>query len=139
MPIYFWNDADGQRYRAAYFSTWPGVWRHGDWIKLNARGGCYIYGRSDSILNRYGVCIGTAEIYRSVERIPEVVDSIIVCCELAGGRFFMPMFVTLRDGCVLDERLREKIKRQLRIDCSPRHVPAQLSIEIGRATCRGRV
>src|SRR3546814_17680731 len=71
MPIYFWNDADGQRYRAAYFSTWPGVWRHGDWIKLNARGGCYIYGRSDSILNRYGVCIGTAEIYRSVERIPE--------------------------------------------------------------------
>lgn len=126
MPIRLWNDVDGQRYRDAYFSTWPGVWRHGDWIKLNARGGCYIYGRSDSVLNRYGVCIGTAEIYRSVERIAEVDDSIIVCCELAGGRFFMPMFVKLRDGCVLDERLREKIKRQLRIDCSPRHVPDQL-------------
>jgi len=126
MPIRFWNDADGQRYRDAYFSTWPGVWRHGDWIKLNERGGSYIYGRSDSILNRYGVCIGTAEIYRSVERVAEVDDSIIVCCELAGGRFFMPMFVKLRGGCTLDERLREKIKRQLRIDCSPRHVPDQL-------------
>ncbi|WP_051278154.1 acetoacetate--CoA ligase [Solimonas flava] len=126
MPIRFWNDDDGQRYWESYFATWPGVWRHGDSTKLNARGGVYIYGRSDSTLNRYGVCIGTAEIYRSVERIDEVVDSIIVCCELAGGRFFMPMFVKLRAGIELDEAMREKIRRQLRIDCSPRHVPDQL-------------
>ncbi|MGH8446939.1 MAG: acetoacetate--CoA ligase, partial [Solimonas sp.] len=126
MPIRFWNDEGGARYREAYFETWPGVWRHGDSTKINARGGVYIYGRSDSTLNRYGVCIGTAEIYRSVERIDEVVDSIIVCCELAGGRFFMPMFVKLRPGLELDEAMREKISRQLRVDCSPRHVPDQL-------------
>jgi len=81
MPIRFWNDAEGKRYKESYFETFPGVWRHGDFIKINARGGCYIYGRSDSTLNRFGVRIGTAEIYRAVEQEPEIADSLIVCCE----------------------------------------------------------
>ena len=126
MPLRFWNDEGDKRYRDSYFSTWPGVWRHGDFIRINERGGCYILGRSDSMLNRYGVCIGTAEVYRSVERMEEVLDSLIVCCELAGGRFFMPMFVKLRAGAVLDEELRNRIARRLRADCSPRHVPDQM-------------
>ncbi|NKF21865.1 acetoacetate--CoA ligase [Solimonas marina] len=126
MPLRFWNDAGNARYHDTYFQTWPGVWRHGDSTKINDRGGVYVYGRSDSTLNRYGVCIGTAEIYRSVERIDDVIDSIIVCCELAGGRFFMPMFVKLRAGLELDEAMRARIRGQLRADCSPRHVPDQL-------------
>jgi acetoacetyl-CoA synthetase len=129
MPLRFCNDPDDRRYRESYFEAFDrpdGVWRHGDHMRLNARGGCYIYGRSDSLLNRYGVCIGTAEIYRSVERMDEVLDSIIVCCELAGGRFFMPMFVRLRSGVELDEVLRDRISRRLRADCSPRHVPDQI-------------
>lgn len=126
MPLYFWNDEGQRRYRESYFATWPGVWRHGDYIRINSRGGCYIHGRSDSMLNRYGVCIGTAEVYRSVERMEEVLDSLIVCCELAGGRFFMPMFLKLRPGAVLDEDLRNRIGRRLRADCSPRHVPDQM-------------
>ena len=126
MPLYFWNDEQDKRYRESYFAQYPGVWRHGDYIKINRRGGCYIYGRSDSTLNRYGVRIGTAEIYRCVEQLPEIADSLIVCCELAGGRYFMPMFVQLRPGQQLDEKLREKIGSRLRADCSPRHVPDQL-------------
>jgi len=126
MPLRFWDDEGDQRYREAYFTHFPGVWRHGDFIRINARGGCYIHGRSDSMLNRYGVCIGTAEIYRSVEQLEEVLDSLIVCCELAGGRYFMPMFVKLRPEVELDEALRERIARRLRADCSPRHVPDQI-------------
>lgn len=129
MPLCFCNDPDGRRYRESYFEVFRrpgGVWRHGDYMRLNARGGAYIYGRSDSLLNRYGVCIGTAEIYRSVERMDEVLDSIIICCELAGGRFFMPMFIKLRPGASLDEALRERIAHRLRTDCSPRHVPDQI-------------
>ncbi|MDZ4081197.1 MAG: acetoacetate--CoA ligase [Hydrocarboniphaga sp.] len=126
MPLYFWNDRSGARYLEAYFERHRHVWRHGDYIKFNERGGCYIYGRSDSSLNRYGVRIGTAEIYRCVEQLPEIVDSLIVCLELAGGRFFMPMFVELRTGCELDERLRERIGELLRRQCSPRHVPDQI-------------
>jgi acetoacetyl-CoA synthetase len=126
MPLYFWNDRSGARYLEAYFERHRHVWRHGDYIKFNERGGCYIYGRSDSSLNRYGVRIGTAEIYRCVEQLPEIVDSLIVCLELAGGRFFMPMFVELRAGCELDEPLRERIGELLRRQCSPRHVPDQI-------------
>ncbi|WP_374679794.1 acetoacetate--CoA ligase [Hydrocarboniphaga effusa] len=126
MPLYFWNDRSGARYLEAYFERHRHVWRHGDYIKFNERGGCYIYGRSDSSLNRYGVRIGTAEIYRCVEQLPEIVDSLIVCLELAGGRFFMPMFVELRTGCELDEPLRERIGELLRRQCSPRHVPDQI-------------
>lgn len=123
MPVRFWNDAADKRYRESYFETFPGVWRHGDFIKINARGGCYIYGRSDSTLNRYGVRIGTAEIYRAVEQLPEIADSLIVCCELPGGLFFMPLFVKLKPGFALDEQLLARVARKLREDCSPRHVP----------------
>ncbi|MGQ0697801.1 MAG: acetoacetate--CoA ligase [Panacagrimonas sp.] len=123
MPIFFWGDADGKRYHEAYFDVFPGVWRHGDFIKINSRGGCYIYGRSDSTLNRFGVRIGTAEIYRAVEQVEEVADSLIVCCELEGGNFFMPLFVQIKPGFALDEVLTKKINAKLKLDCSPRHVP----------------
>ncbi|WP_281783895.1 acetoacetate--CoA ligase [Sinimarinibacterium flocculans] len=132
-PLYFWNDADGRRYREAYFDVFHGpdgedVWRHGDFIKINARGGCYIYGRSDSTLNRYGVRIGTAEIYRAVEQIEGIADSLIVCCEQPGGRFYMPLFVRLKDGAVLDETMSRAINARLRQDCSPRHVPDEILV-----------
>ncbi len=123
MPIYFWNDAAGKRYHESYFDTFPGVWRHGDFIKINQRGGCYIYGRSDSTLNRYGVRIGTAEIYRAVEQEPEVADSLIVCCELPGGNFFMPLFLRIKPEFELTDAVRARINKRLREDCSPRHVP----------------
>ncbi|WP_020650924.1 acetoacetate--CoA ligase [Solimonas variicoloris] len=130
MPVRFWNDEGGKRYRESYFEAFdhirPGIWRHGDFIKINARGGCYIYGRSDSTLNRYGVRIGTAEIYRAVEQVPEVADSLIVCCELPGGNFFMPLFVRLKPGIELDEALVRRINARLREDCSPRHVPDKI-------------
>ncbi len=126
MPLQFCNDPGDARYREAYFSTYPGVWRHGDHTRINRRGGLYIDGRSDSLLNRYGVCIGPSEIYRSLEHIEEVQDCIIVCCELAGGRFFMPMFVQLAPGAELGERLRDRIARHLRTELSPRHVPDQM-------------
>jgi acetoacetyl-CoA synthetase len=128
MPIYFWNDVDNKRYRESYFEHFPGVWRHGDFIRINGHGGCYIYGRSDSTLNRYGVRIGTAEIYRAVEQVPEVADSLIVCCELPGGHFFMPLFLRLKPGSVLDDGLRARIAAKLRQDCSPRHVPDRLYV-----------
>ena len=123
MPIYFWGDTEGKRYHEAYFDVFPGVWRHGDFIKINRRGGCYIYGRSDSTLNRFGVRIGTAEIYRAVEQVEEIADSLVVCCELEGGHFFMPLFVRLKPGFALDDALIKKITAKLRLDCSPRHVP----------------
>jgi acetoacetyl-CoA synthetase len=123
MPIRFWNDEGDKRYRESYFDTFPGVWRHGDFLKINSRGGCYIYGRSDSTLNRYGVRIGTAEIYRAVEQEPEIADSLIVCCELPGGNFFMPLFVKLKPGMSLSDEVRARLNNRLRRDCSPRHVP----------------
>lgn len=126
MPLRFWNDADGARYREAYFERFPGVWRHGDFIKINQRGGCYIYGRSDSTLNRFGVRIGTAEIYRVVEQLPEIADSLIVCCEPPGEPAVMPLFVKLKPGHELDDELRRRIQAQLREDCSPRHVPDRI-------------
>jgi acetoacetyl-CoA synthetase len=126
MPIKFWNDADGRRYRESYFEVFPGVWRHGDFIKVNSRGGCYIYGRSDSTLNRFGVRIGTAEIYRAVETEPEVADSLIVCCELPGANFFMPLFLRMKPGFSLTPAVIDRIKGRLRQDCSPRHVPDRM-------------
>jgi acetoacetyl-CoA synthetase len=128
MPIRFWNDTDGSRYHGSYFDTFPGVWRHGDFIKVNSRGGCYIYGRSDSTLNRFGVRIGTAEIYRAVEKEPEIADSLIVCCELPGGTFFMPLFVQLKLGAQHTPDLTARVVRRLRDECSPRHVPDQLYV-----------
>ncbi|WP_420465114.1 acetoacetate--CoA ligase [Panacagrimonas sp.] len=126
MPIHFWNDEGGKRYHEAYFDVFPGVWRHGDFIKINARGGCYIYGRSDSTLNRFGVRIGTAEIYRTVEQVEEVADSLVVCCELDGGNFFMPLFLKLKPGFALDDALEKRIAQKLKSDCSPRHVPDRM-------------
>ncbi|MEN9727450.1 MAG: hypothetical protein RL434_1816 [Pseudomonadota bacterium] len=126
MPLYFWNDPDGARYRDSYFTDYPGMWRHGDFFRVNARGGCFISGRSDSTLNRYGVRIGTAEIYRAVEALPEIADSLIVNLDLEGGRFFMPMFVKLAPGAVLDDALTAKVAETLRREASPRHVPDRL-------------
>jgi len=126
MPVKFWNDAEGKRYHESYFDVFPGVWRHGDFLKINSRGGCYIYGRSDSTLNRFGVRIGTAEIYRSVEQQPEVADSLIVCCELPGGNFYMPLFVKLKPGFEMSDDVVKGINGRLRKDYSPRHVPDKI-------------
>lgn len=123
MPLYFLNDPDYKRYIEAYFSEFPRVWRHGDFIKINERGGSYIYGRSDATLNRFGVRIGTAELYRTVEKIPEVADSLVVCIELPGGGFFMPMFLQLAADGQLSDDLVKRISTDLRENCSPRHVP----------------
>jgi acetoacetyl-CoA synthetase len=123
MPLRFWNDPGDARYRDSYFSTFPGVWRHGDFIRINAHGGCFILGRSDSTLNRYGVRIGTAEIYRAVEMLDGIADSLIVCCEWPDGTFFMPLFVRLAEASTLDDALDARIRRHLRETCSPRHVP----------------
>lgn len=126
MPIKFWNDAGDARYKSSYFDNWPGVWRHGDFFELNERGGCYIRGRSDSTLNRYGVRIGTAEIYRCVEALPDIEDSLVVNLDLPQGRFLMPLFVQLQPSSRLDETLMQKIKTQLKTQCSPRHVPDEI-------------
>lgn len=123
MPVFFWNDQGGKRYHESYFEYFDNVWRHGDFLRINRRGGCYIYGRSDSTLNRHGVRIGTAEIYRAVDHLPEVEDSLIVCCEMPEAGHFMPLFVKLKPGLVLDDGLQARIKARLREDCSPRHVP----------------
>ena len=126
MPIYFWNDPQKVRYRETYFSTFPGAWRHGDLIKFNARGGCHIYGRSDSTLNRFGVRIGTAEIYRIANEAPGVVDSLVICCELPDGSYYMPMFVALEPGLQLCDELKGSIAGALRRQASPRHVPDEI-------------
>ncbi|MCC7412289.1 MAG: acetoacetate--CoA ligase [Gammaproteobacteria bacterium] len=123
MPLRFWNDPGDRRYFESYFEMFPGRWRHGDFIRINARGGSYIYGRSDSTLNRHGVRIGTAEVYRAVEQIEQVLDSLVVNLDLPGGRFFMPLFVALAPGVQLDAGLEARIRNRLREDYSPRHVP----------------
>ena len=102
MPVGFWGDKDGSRYRESYFDQWPGVWRHGDFFRVNARGGCFVLGRSDATLNRHGVRIGTAEVYRSLLGVPEIEDSLIVNLDLPGGKFFMPLFVKLKGDVPLD-------------------------------------
>lgn len=126
MPVGFWGDSDGSRYRDSYFDTWPGVWRHGDFFRINARGGCFVLGRSDATLNRHGVRIGTAEIYRSLAGLPEIEDSLIVNLDLPGGKFFMPLFVKLRGEAVLDEGLEGRIRAHIRQEYSPRHVPDRI-------------
>ncbi|MFO7277576.1 MAG: acetoacetate--CoA ligase [Pseudomonadota bacterium] len=126
MPVCFWNDPDGKRYRESYFEEFPGVWRHGDFFKLNSRGGAYVLGRSDATLNRYGVRIGTAEIYRTLATLEEIEDSLIVNLDLPGGRFFMPLFVKLKEGFTLDEALDQKIRQTLRKEYSPRHAPDKI-------------
>ncbi|HEX8854832.1 MAG TPA: hypothetical protein VF752_04460, partial [Thermoleophilaceae bacterium] len=127
MPIFFWNDPDGTRYRESYFDMYPGVWRHGDWIKITSRGTAVIYGRSDSTINRGGVRMGTAEIYRSVLGLDEVTDALVVDVNRGDGSSWMPLFVVLREGLDLDDELRDRIRARLREDCSPRHVPDEIS------------
>jgi acetoacetyl-CoA synthetase len=124
MPISLWNDPDGSRLREAYFSTYPGVWRHGDWITITERGSCIVTGRSDATLKRGGVRIGTAEFYGIVEALPEVADSLVVHLEdEAGGPGELLLFVVTRSGAALDDSLRQRIRAGLRDDLSPRHVP----------------
>ncbi len=123
MPIYFWNDPNNERYRKSYFTEYPGIWRHGDYIRITERNGVIIYGRSDATLNRDGVRIGTSEIYSAVESLPEIADSLIVGLEQPGGRYFMPLFVVLRNGFSLTDELATRIKQTLRTQFSPRHVP----------------
>jgi acetoacetyl-CoA synthetase len=123
MPVAFWNDADGARYRSAYFETHPGIWSHGDYARLTPRGGVIIYGRSDATLNPGGVRIGTAEIYRQVEKLDEVIESICVGQDYEGD-VRVVLFVRLRDGVELDDDLRDRIRRTIRANATPRHVPA---------------
>jgi acetoacetyl-CoA synthetase len=126
MPIYLWNDPEGERYRESYFDVYPGVWRHGDWIKVKERGSCVIYGRSDSTINRGGVRMGTSEIYSAVESVEEVQDSLVVDIHKQSGEAYMPLFVVLEEGAGLDDDLKKKIKGAIRERTSPRHVPNEI-------------
>jgi acetoacetyl-CoA synthetase len=126
MPAFLWNDRNFERYRESYFQEFPGVWRQGDFFRINERGSCFVLGRSDATLNRHGVRIGTAEIYRSLALIPEVDDSLIVNLDLPGGKFFMPLFVKLKAGRALDEPLKDAMRQKLRKEYSPRHVPDKI-------------
>ncbi len=123
MPIYFWGDAENTRYKESYFEMYPGVWRHGDWLKITPRGTCIIYGRSDATLNKMGVRIGTSEIYRAVEVFPEIKDSLIVSLEKSDGSWYMPLFVVMNDGIKLDEKLTSKIKQSIKERIAPRFIP----------------
>ncbi len=126
MPVFFWGDPDGSRYRASYFEQYPGVWRHGDWIEITSRGTAIIYGRSDSTINRAGIRMGTSEIYRAVLSVDEVLDALVVDVPRPGTDGWMPLFVVLREGAELDEELRAEIARRIRERCSPRHVPDEV-------------
>lgn len=123
MPIYFWNDPDFSKYHSSYFEMFPGIWRHGDWLKITLRNTLVILGRSDATLNRQGIRIGTSEIYRSVEKLAEIKDSLILHLEQTDGESWMPLFVTLKEGFELTTDLKKKINQQIRNDYSPRHVP----------------
>ncbi len=126
MPVFFWGDEDGSRYREAYFEHYPGVWRHGDWIEITSRGTAVIYGRSDSTINRSGIRMGTSEIYRAVLSIDAVLDALVVDIPRPGTDGWMPLFVVLREGAELDDELRREIARRVRERCSPRHVPDEV-------------
>jgi acetoacetyl-CoA synthetase len=126
MPISFWGDDDGSRLRESYFSMYPGVWRHGDWIEITERGTAIISGRSDSTINRGGIRMGTSEIYSAVLADDDVVDALVVDVPREGTDGWMPLFVVLRDGATLDDDLVGRIKKRIREDCSPRHVPNEI-------------
>ncbi|WP_395672039.1 acetoacetate--CoA ligase [Phenylobacterium sp.] len=127
-PLGFWGDVGDVRLKETYFDTFPGIWRHGDLFRVNTRGGCFVEGRSDSTLNRFGVRIGTGEIYRVVDAIPEITDSLIVAVDIPGHEGFMPLFVQLRPGAELSEDLASEIRRKLRVEASPRHVPSEIVV-----------
>ena len=126
MPLFFWDDPGGERYRESYFDVYPGVWRHGDWIEITSRGTAVIYGRSDSTINRQGVRMGTSEIYRAVLAEPELVDALVLDVPRPGTEGWMPLFVVLDEGAELDDGLRDRIRRRIRADVSPRHVPNEI-------------
>ena len=129
MPLYFWGDAGHQRYLSSYFDMYPGTdeqcapWRHGDWLKINERGGCVIYGRSDATINRHGLRMGTSELYSAVEALPEVLDSMVVDLEYLGRESYMPLFVVLREGVLLDDGMRQRLNGAIKTALSPRFVP----------------
>ena len=126
MPVFFWSDPDGERYRSSYFEMYPGIWRHGDWIEITKRGTAIIYGRSDSTINRGGVRMGTSEIYRAVLSLDEITDALVVDVPRPGTEGWMPLFVVLREGETLDDELIRRIGARVREDCSPRHVPNEV-------------
>jgi acetoacetyl-CoA synthetase len=126
MPLYLWNDPGNRRLHESYFDVYPGIWRHGDWLRITPRGGAIIYGRSDATINRHGVRMGTAELYRVVEALPEVMDSLVVDLEFLGRESWMPLFVVLRPGHALDSALAERIKAAIRVALSARHVPNEV-------------
>jgi acetoacetyl-CoA synthetase len=140
MPVRFWGDPDGSRYRASYFEMYPGVWRHGDWIEITERGTAIIYGRSDSTINRSGIRMGTSEIYRAVASVPEIVDALVVDVPRPGTEGWMPLFVVLREGAELSDELSKEVARRIREQCSPRHVPNEIFVidEVPR-TLSGKV
>ncbi|SNT52426.1 acetoacetate--CoA ligase [Rhodococcoides kyotonense] len=126
MPVRFWNDDDGSRYRGAYFDAYPGVWRHGDWITRTAHGSVVVHGRSDSTLNRNGIRMGSADIYQAVEALPEIAESLVLGVESDDGSYWMPLFVVLTEGAELDDDLRARINSAIRDHASPRHVPDEI-------------
>ena len=133
MPVRFWNDPDGAKYRGAYFERFPGIWCHGDYVELTAHDGMIIYGRSDATLNPGGVRIGTAEIYRQVEQLPEVVESLVIGQDWPPGEVGdvrVVLFVKLQDGLRLDEALADRIRQHIRANTTPRHVPAKV-VQVG--------
>ncbi|MCF8082876.1 MAG: acetoacetate--CoA ligase [Deltaproteobacteria bacterium] len=139
MPLYLWNDTHNERYMESYFDTYPGIWRHGDWVKMTPRGSMVILGRSDSTLKRMGVRMGSSEIYSAVEDLPEVLDSLIVGVQGEGGKYYMPLFVVLKEGQVLDEEMKSKIKNKIRSALSPRHLPDDIrAIEAVPRTLNGK-
>ncbi len=126
MPIYFWNDADGRRLHESYFDIFPGIWHHGDYLKITDRGTCIIYGRSDATINRGGVRIGTSEIYRAIDQMREVSDSLIVDIFNNDGESIVPLFVVMQEGHKLTDDIQQKIKDEIRKQCSPRHIPTAI-------------
>ncbi|MEM3185540.1 MAG: acetoacetate--CoA ligase [Conexivisphaerales archaeon] len=128
MPVFFWNDPDGKKYFESYFSFYPGVWRHGDWIKITGKGTCIIYGRSDATIKKMGVRLGSSEIYRAVESLPEVVDSLVVDLEGLGQISYMPLFLVLRPGLDLTDSLKEKVRQKIRVEVSPRFLPDDIFV-----------
>jgi len=140
MPVFFWGDEDGSRLKDAYFDTYPGIWRHGDWIELTERGTAIIYGRSDSTINRGGIRMGTSEIYRALGEIEEILDALVVDLPREGTEGWMALFVVLEEGVELSDELRKRVAKEIRARCSPRHVPDQLYViaEVPR-TLSGKV
>ncbi len=126
MPVAFWNDPDGARYRDAYFGTFPGVWRHGDWMTVTEHGTYVVHGRSDSTINRGGVRMGSADIYAAVDALPEVAASLVIGAEQPDGGYYMPLFVVLAPGVHLSDDLVKRIRRAIREEVSPRHVPDEI-------------